>query len=222
VRCAVPSRQVARAESRLRELPPSAATHIGLGLLFFNSSGRVQEALQEVRLALEMDQRSRRALLLGAEIQEASEDGDAVRGLAEAVLRLYPGDAEAEAFLASARLLQGAPDDALDLARRLLERVPRQTRALQVAAIACAARGDRDEARAFFEQLVEAEPGESSHRTNLGIFELESGRPERAARLFQAALDLDPDSRKAAGGLEAAAKALGDPALEAQARRFVQ
>jgi spermidine synthase len=220
VRCAVQSRQTAAAERRLRETP-SAAGHIGLALLF-NSTGRSPEALEEARRALERDPRSRRALLIAAEIQEAAGDAEAVRGLADAVLRFHPGDADAESFLASARLAGGGGDDALALAGRVLAREPRHPRALQVAAIASARAGDRERARAYFEQLVEAEPDESSHRTNLGIFELEGGRPDAAARLFEAALDLDPESGPAARGLAAAATALGDEALATRARRNIQ
>jgi spermidine synthase len=219
VRCAVQSRQTTHAERRLGELPPSAARHVGLALLF-NSTGRSAEALDEARRALEQDPRSRRALLLGAEIQEAAGNGEAVRGLADVVLRLHPGDVDAESFLASARLAEGASDEALSRAGSVLARNPRQPRALQVAAIASARAGDRERARAFFEQLVEAEPDESSHRTNLGVFELEGGHPGDAARLFQAALDLDPRSEPAARGLEAAASALGDQALAARARHY--
>ncbi len=221
VRCAVQSHQEPAAERRLRELPPSPATHVALALLF-NSTGRGPEALEEVRRALEQDPRNRRALLLGAEIQEGAGNAEAVRGLADAVLRFHPGDADAESLLASARLAEGALDEALDIARRVIARAPRQPRALQVAAIASARTGDRDRARAYFEQLVEAEPDESSHRTNLGIFELEGGRTTEAARLFESALDLEPTSESAARGLEAAASALGDSELAKRARRYVQ
>jgi tetratricopeptide (TPR) repeat protein len=169
VRCAVQSHRTDAGERRLRELPPSPVAHVGLALLF-HSAGQGAEALEEVRRALEQDPRNRRALLLAAEIQEAAGNAEATRGLATAVLRLEPRDADADAFLASADLADGRPQEALALARAVLSRAPRQPRALQVAAIASARTGDRDRARAYFEQIVEAEPDESSHRTNLGVF----------------------------------------------------
>ncbi len=217
VRSAVKSGRGAMAERRLLELPPSAATHVGLALLF-NSTRRSAQALAEARLALERDPKSVRALLLAAEIQEEAGNAEAVRGLAEEVLRLQPGNADADAFLGSVRLAQGEVDEALAVAGRVLARDPRQTRALQVCAIASARRGDRTAARSFFERLVAAEPDEAGHRANLGIFELEGGNSEAAARLFEEALDLDPESERGARGLEAAARALGDPERAARAR----
>ena len=133
-------------------------------------------------------------------------------------MKLRPGDADAEAFLGSARLAQGATDDALAIAGRVLARDPRQPRALEVCAIASARKGDRAAARSFFERLVAAEPDEPGHRTNLGIFELEGGNPQAAAHAFESALDLNPGDERGARGLEAAARALGDPELATRAR----
>jgi spermidine synthase len=220
VRTGVRSGRGGGAESRLRELRPSAAAHVGLALLF-NSTGRSPEALQETRLALEKDPRNLRALLLAAEIQEEAGNAGAMRRLASEALRQNPGDLDAEAFLASSRLAEGNLDEALAEAERVLARDPRQPRALQVCAIALAGKGDRDRARTFFEALVAAEPDEASHRTNLGIFELEGGRPEVASRHFESALDLDPTSERGARGLESAARALGNPALLARAQAIL-
>jgi Flp pilus assembly protein TadD len=134
-------------------------------------------------------------------------------------LRAHPGDPEALAFLAWVSLAKGDLDAAVAAAERVLASSPREARALEVGAIARAQKHDREGARQLFGRLVEMEPDAWGHWNNFGIFELQEGEPRAAARLFEAALDLNPASEPAARGLAEAARATGDARLLARAGR---
>lgn len=223
-RCALRLSRAAEAEQELRGLARERSpvdARVALALLLDNL-GRSQEALTELEAALAKDGRHRRALLLAAEIQEQLGRPDAVARLARQALAAGSGDAEAEAYLASASLAAGELATALAQAESVLQRAPREARALEVAAIARAQQGDRVGARALFERLVRAEPDSWGHLNNYAIFELEGGDYDAAARRFEAALDLNPRSEASARGLLEAARALGDLRRLARADRALQ
>ncbi len=222
VRCALRSGRAAEAEKRLLALaagPAHVDARVALALLYDNT-GRTREALAALETALGRDQRHRRALLLAADLQQQQGNLAAVEALARAASRAHPGDAEAEAFLASAGLAKGDLDAAIAAADAVLARAPNVARALEVGAIARAQKGDRAGARSLFERLVAAEPDAWGHLNNFALFELQGGDALAAARLFEAALDLNPRNEAGAHGLAQAARALGDARLLARAARF--
>ena len=106
----------------------------------------------------------------------------------------------------------------------MLARDPGVVRALEVAAIARAQKGDRAGDRRAFEALVEAEPDGWAHLNNFAVFEMEGGNPRAAARLFHQAVSVNPGNVTGYRGLSEAARSLGDPVLqrraEAALRRF--
>ena len=220
VRAALKSGRAAEAEQVLRRLtagPARAAAHTALGLLFLNLD-RPGEALGELAAAAEADPRAVRPLLLGAEVQEGAGNIDAVEGLARQALAVAPGDGEAEGFLATAMLARGRRDEALQRSETVLARSPHAARALEVAAIARAQKGDPAGARRAFETLLQAEPDGWAHFNNFGVFEMESGDPREAARLFHQAVSLNPRNVEGYRGLREAARGLGDGALLARAQ----
>jgi spermidine synthase len=226
VRAALKSGRASEAEEFLRAQaagPAPVSARIALGLLDHNRD-RPAQALEVLALAAAADPRSVRALLLGAEVQEAAGNVDAAEALARRALEISPGDAEAEGFLASASLARGRTDEALGRAEAVLARDRRAPRALEVAAIARAQKGDRDGARRAFEALVEAEPDGWAHLNNFAVFEMEGGDPRAAARLFHQAVSVNPGNVMGYRGLSEAARSLDDSALlkraEAALRRL--
>jgi len=226
VRVALKSGRAIEAEAFLRGQAASAApvsARIALGLLEHNRD-RPAEALAALAAAAAADPHSVRALLLGAEVQEAAGNVDAAEALSRRALEISPGDAEAEGFLASASLARGRTDEALRRAEVVLARDARAPRALEVAAIARAQTGDRAGARRAFEALVEAEPDGWAHLNNFAVFEMEGGDPRAAARLFHQAVSVNPGNVMGYRGLSEAARSLGDSALleraEAALRRL--
>jgi spermidine synthase len=219
VRTALKTGQAAEAERFLSEQAGGAApvpALVALGLLHHNLN-RPAQALDALAAAADRDPRNIRALLIGAEVQQASGNVDAAEALAQAALSVAPNDEEAQGFLASASLARGRLDEALARADRVLARSPRAARALEVAAIARARTGDRAGARRAFESLVEAEPDGWMHWTNFALFELESGDPRAATRLFRQAVSINPGHADGYRGLAEAARALGDRALARRA-----
>jgi spermidine synthase len=225
VRCGVQAGDAAGTERRLLAMTGAAPVEARVALaLLYHSQDRSKEALDQLYAAFERDPGNRRALALGAEIQEQSGHVEAVFGLARTWLRVAPGDPEAEAFLASANLAAGQLEEAANVAKRVLAREPLQSRALEVAAIVAARRGDRAAARGFFERLVAAEPNDAGHLTNFGVFEMEGRDLRAAARLFEMAVSLNPNNAAGYVGLRQAAEGLGDRHLlhraEANLRRL--
>jgi spermidine synthase len=219
VRVAMKTGRTGEAQEFLRRQatgPASVPALIALGLLHHNLD-RPAQALEALASAAAADPRNVRALLLGAEVQEASGNVDAAEALAEAALSIAPNDAEAQGFLASASLARGRLDEAIARAEAILARRPRAARALEVAAIARAQKGDRAGARRAFESLVELEPDGWAHLNNFALFEMESGDPRAAARLFHQAVSINPGNADGYRGLGAAARALGDPGLARRA-----
>jgi spermidine synthase/tetratricopeptide (TPR) repeat protein len=219
VRAALKSGRASEAELFLRAQaagPAPVSARIALGLLDHNQD-RPAEALEALASAAAADPRRVRALLLGAEVQEAAGNVDAAEALARRAQEISPGDSEAGGFLASASLARGRTDEALGRAEEVLARDPRAPRALEVAAIARAQKGDRGGARRAFEVLLEAEPYGWAHLNNFAVFEMEGGDARAAARLFHQAVSVNPGNVMGYRGLIEAARSLGDSALRERA-----
>jgi tetratricopeptide (TPR) repeat protein len=218
-RTALLAGQGTAAEAELRALaggPSPVGARVALALLLYNQD-RPAEALAELAEAARLDPRHRRALLLGAEVQAGAGNLEAADGLARSVLDLAPEDADALGLVAYARFAGGRVDEAVALAERALAHDARCGRALEVIAIARAGQGDRDGARRAFLRLLASEPDSWSHLNNFGVFELESGRPGAAARLFEQAVAINPANVQGYRGLRQAARALGDVKLAGRA-----
>lgn len=86
-------------------------------------------------------------------------------------------------------VLAASASDVKPLSQALstLARHPKQTRALQVVAIAHAQTGDRSATRAVFQKLIEIEPDAWLHFNNFAQLEMESNNFEGAAGLFKRA-----------------------------------
>ena len=160
----------------------------------------------------------REALLLSAEVQVE-------RGAGDSGLRRSAGAGGARKRPAGcgggglARRAEHAPRQGGG-SRRTVRRHPggrpETERALRVRAVALAELGRAEEAREAFSALVARSPGPAFHWANFGAFELASGRPAEAVRLYREAVDRDPTDLNLYRGLLEAAVRAGD---EEQVRR---
>lgn len=163
----------------------------------------------------------REALLLAAEVQVERGDRDSAEALALAVLRSDPQDAEAAAWLAELSVRRGRLDEAAERSAAILAERPETERALRVRAVAFAELGRADEAREAFAELVERAPEPAFHWANFGAFELASGRPAEAVRLYREAVDRDPTDLNLYRGLLEAATRAGDDEEVRRAREVL-
>jgi spermidine synthase len=221
VRSAVALRRVEDAEAVISaaiERFPNASLFVARGLLYW-STARPGPALQALEAAIHLEPKERSAYLLAAEIQSAAENLAAVRKLVARVLAIDPRDAEATGLLAEADFKENRLESAARLADDALRLDPGETRALEVKALALAQLGHVKEARAAFERLIAVLPEAAAPRNNFGVFELQQGQAQQAARQFLDALDLDPSSHGAYLGLKEAASILRRDDLVSRADR---
>ncbi len=163
----------------------------------------------------------REALLLAAEVQVERGDWDSAEALVLAVLRSDPQDAEAAAWLAELSVRRGRAEEAAERSAAILAARPETERALLVRAVALAELGRTAEAREAFSNLVARGPGPAFHWANYGAFELASGRPAEAVRLYREAVDRDPLELTAYRGLLEAATRAGDAEQVRRAREVL-
>ena len=161
------------------------------------------------------------ALLLAAEVQVERGDWDSAEALVLAVLRSDPQDAEAAAWLAELSMRRGRAEEAAERSAAILAERPETERALLVRAVALAELGRTAEAREAFSNLVTRAPGPAFHWANFGAFELASGRPAEAVRLYREAVDRDPLEFTAYRGLLEAATRAGDTEQVRRAREVL-
>ena len=105
---------------------------------------------------------------------------------------------------------RGRAEEAAERSAAILAARPETERALLVRAVALAELGRTAEARGAFSDLVARAPGPAFHWANFGAFELASGRPAEAVRLYREAVDRDPLELTAYRGLLEAATRAGD------------
>jgi spermidine synthase len=206
-------------EDLLRKLasgPDPRGARVSLARLY-RGEGRIEEAGRELEAVLAQDPSDVRALKLVAAIQGDLGQAGAAEVFAGRAQTLAPRDAEAAALLASASLLAGEAETALERADAALRLDGGMTLAWRVRALALA-RLRRPEARTAFEGLVERDGGSWTTWTEYGAFLLNDGDPRAAAKAFEEASDLAPDSAEAWRGLSRASEATGDRRQVARAQ----
>ena len=128
----------------------------------------------------------------------------------------------AELARAYALLREGQVAQAEALVRVLLEREPRDARALHALGLIRRDSGDAVDGERLLAQSIELEPANVDFRANMANFLRRLGRLNDAEREFRAALALDPQHRGARYGL---ARALNDQgqyaAAEAECRALI-
>lgn len=224
VRNGLASGRAEAAETRLRGLARGGSRVVpllGLGLLYRNL-GRFDDAVVAIGGALSLEPDRREALILAVQVTGDRGETEAMANFARRELAIDPLDAEAAALLAESSLREGKVELAAERSAAILARRPGEPLALQVQAIARAALGHTDLARASFEKLIRLEPEGFIQLNNLGRLELDAGNDERAAELFERAVD--ESSRNLVGyqGLERAALRTGDRRRLERARSMLR
>jgi spermidine synthase len=193
---------------KLADGPDPLGARVSLARLY-RAEGRIEDAGRELQAVLDRDASDVRALKLVAAIQGDLGEAGAVEVFAGRAQTLAPGDAEAAALLASASLLAGENHTAVERADTALRLDGRMILACRVRALALARLG-RPEAKAAFAGLIERDAGSWKTWTEYGAFLLASGDALAAAKAFEEASDLAPDSVEAWRGLSQACAAIGD------------
>jgi spermidine synthase len=206
---------------RLAEGPDPQGARVSLALLY-RGEGRIEAAGRELTAVLETDPSHVPALKLAAAIQGDLGQAGAVEVLAGRAFTLDPRDAEAAALLASASLLAGEPEKALERADAALHLEAGHEPALRVRALALARLDRKDEAGRAFAALLERDGGSWRSWTYYGAFLYDHGDVGAALRTFEQAAGLSPDSREAWEGLLRAAQALGDSSRVARAEKALR
>jgi spermidine synthase len=224
IRAAIASGRADQAEARLRSMAEASdrlEPLLALGGLY-RKIGKLDDAVRAIDFVLTREPSRREALELAAEVSGDRGESHVMADLARRMLALDSDDAEAAALLAESSLREGRFDRAARESAAILARSPVEPRALQVHAIASAEMGNVNLARESFERLLRIVPEDWIQLNNLGRLELSSGRAERAAELFEKAVDLNSRNLAAYEGLAEAAQRSGDRIRLERARSMLQ
>lgn len=107
-------------------------------------------------------------------------------------------------YTASLLFQQGRPDLAVPEAELIVRENPGHALAQNLLGAALAGLGQSDRARDAFEASLRANPLSPGTYANLAMLEMQAGHPREAAQRYAEALVLDPTSKTARRGLEAA------------------
>ena len=124
--------------------------------------------------------------------------------LADLLVARYPNREEGHYYAATALMLRDRPAEAAGVARRLVAANPGFAKAQNLLGAACASTNQRECAESAFTASIRLNPREPSSYINLGLFYLQTARPENAAESFGEALALDPSADAARDGLRQA------------------
>jgi spermidine synthase len=223
-RAAITSGRADLAEERLRSMAETTGRVeplVALGNLY-RSLGKLDDAVLALDGVLSREPDRRDALELAAEVAGDRGENEIMADFARRMLALDPEDAVAASLFAESSLRAGRFDVAARESAAILARSPQEPRALQVHAIANAELRNANLARDSFERLLRIEREDWVQLNNLGKLELSSGNFERAAELFENAVDLNPRNLAGYQGLAEAAQRAGDERGLERARSMLQ
>jgi spermidine synthase len=211
VRAAAPTGRLAEAEGLLKQVltrdPANIAAATGLSRLVA-ARGDFQAAAEPLRPWFAGTARDVRAMDQLASIFADAGDRQRLAAVVSDLQRVAPDAEPTLYYTASLHFMADRPAEAIAAAERLRARNGRHARGLNLLGAAYATLGRSDDARRAFEASIGADPRDPVAYANLGTFELQTGRAERAANYFAEALTLDPSSSPAEQGLAQAMAAL--------------
>jgi tetratricopeptide (TPR) repeat protein len=170
---------------------------------FLLSDGRVEEALPIATLAVEKYQDSSPALFTLGRVQSARHQTAAAITAFEGVLRVNPRATDAKMALASLHLAAGRPDTSLGLAREVVASNPKNIEARITIVRGLLAARELPRAQAELDGLLSQAPDSVAVHVLLGMLKGHEKNAPGARKHFERALQLDPDSLEALGGLVA-------------------
>ena len=211
VRAAAPTGRLGDAEGLLKQVlardPANIAAATGLSRLIA-ARGDFQAAAEPLRPWFAGTARDVRAMDQLASIFADAGDRQRLAAIVSDLQRVAPDAEPTLYYAATLHFMHDRPAEAIAIGERLRARNGRHARCLNLLGAAYATLGRSDEARRAFEASIAADPRDPVAYANLGTFELQAGRTERAANYFAEALTLDPTSSPAEQGLAQAMAAL--------------
>jgi spermidine synthase len=130
--------------------------------------------------------------------------------VADRLLKADPYNATGLYHMATIRVYQGRLDEAIQLARRSLERQPKDSRVRNLVAVAYDRTFQPDIAEAEFRRSIQDAPDDSVSYNNYGIFLLGRNRVSDARDQFRRAISLNPDDPQGFVGMGEAFRQAGN------------
>ena len=170
---------------------------------FLLSDRRLEEALSIAALTVETYQDSSSALFILGRVQAARHQTAAAIAAFEGVLRVNPRATDAKMALAGLHLATGRPDTSLGLAREVVASNPENIEARITIVRGLLAARELPRAQAELDGLLSQSPDSVAVHVLLGMLKGHQKNAPGARKHFARALQLDPNSLEALGGLVA-------------------
>ena len=184
---------------------------------FLLADGRLEEALSTATLAAEKHRESTAAHFTLGRVQAARHQTEAAIAAFDEVLKLNPRATDAKAALARLHLAAGHTDTSIGLAREVMASAPQNADARVTVVRGLLAQKNVSGAKVELDALYTQFPDSAPVNALMGVLHgLQRDEPG-AKKYFERALEIDPDSTEALGGLVATDLAGKRPA-DARAR----
>jgi len=169
-----------------------ASAHAVLGLLL-TKAGEQDRAGASIARALELDPKSRDALLAMSDLQMARGDAAAAEGTARKAVELHPDDWRTHSNLGYMLYRQSRFAEAAASFERTLEHAPDSVRTLSNLAGLYHMLGRTGDAATTLQKAIAIAPSSRTYN-NLGTLRFFQGRYEESMQLFEKAVELSPNT----------------------------
>lgn len=202
----------------------SAAVHSYLAQQFHGFEGDARIVVDEDRITVEWEPRSKGQSLLDAALAKLNVgDIEPAIAILELLLNKEPINIVILFNLGMAYSDQGNLDDAIRVLSRALEIDPDHVNARIALGVALARAGDFFAAHDHLQDAVDDHPSNSFAHRNLAAVLVQLGKSEEAIKHFRWAIDADPNDQQARLGLADVLRFKGDKEeADAQFRRVVE
>jgi tetratricopeptide (TPR) repeat protein len=178
---------------------------------FLLADGKLDDALKTANTAVDAHRDALGAYYVLGRVQAARRQPDAAIAAYQEVVRLNPLATDAKVALARLHLGAGRTDSSVGLAEEALKADPQNANARLVLVQGLIARGELSRAQTDLEALKARYPNSAAVHAQMGMLLGKKSQPVPARTEFERALQLDPASLEAVGGLVA---------LDLSTRRF--
>lgn len=181
--------------SRAVELDPQLSMAYRVLYEAYNATGQAEKANEALKILGSLDPTGDAAAILYNEGVKAFRAGDdaSAKGSFRAALELNPDLGAALGALALILAGEGAYDEAIDLAQRLLAVEPDSVQAKRVLYTSYNGKGEKEKAAAAFEDLKATDPvGVGNDLYNEGVRQFNAGNIDAAIEHYELVLQVDP------------------------------
>ena len=173
--------------------PDAALPRRQLGGILFNM-GRLDEAIEQYRIALSLDENSAAGHAnLGLALMKKGLTKEAIKEYQRAV-EIDPGDVNVRLELGRAYAKSGSTDKAIEHYRIILKNNPDSVETNTALGAALAAKGSFNDAVAYYEKALSIDPGYAEALYNLGAAYANLGYLDKTVGYFEAAIRSRPDN----------------------------